>query len=947
MITHLLKPDPSNYLKERNLLTSNSQSNDAGKTKIYWGKKIIQGWKQLSLPKKATILALALGVIPIASVGGIAYKLASKSLMHQIVADQESRTFDLRQKVALFTSRAVGDAQSIATSPLLIDPELREATSTEQKIQLLNSQIDAREEIYESIAVFDLDGNLLYQSKSPAPIDESENYSSRAYFQRAISTQAPVVNDPEIATESSKHNLEIATPIKEKDTGKIIGVVNLRMSLIHWEQIFQYIQLEGWEYRLIDSEGDVFAANESDQLGKSPDYDLEDFPQLRARLQNKRENNPNSNNLSSSLIMRDINDDEGVLVSLASIPAINGVPKPGWQIALSSPVDEAFAPLNNLRLILMLGTSVAALGVGAIAATLASRVTRPILMAAEAVQEIGQGKLNTQLKIQGQDELAMLGTNINKMSQQLKLLVEHQAAEAKRSELLKDLTLKLSRATSSEKVFQVGVQEILPALQADRVILYLLEPEGTGEIVAESLADGWASFSTTATNQNNPSSEKAWATYSKAISDYISEYLANNLMGQVKVIADLNQPNLEPNYLDQLKALGIKTDLVAPFAVGKEFQGALILHQCNRTRQWQTEEMSFFAQLTSQVVLALERTNLLKQQQDAQEQLQQQALNLLIEVEPISQGDLTTRATVTQGEIGTIADSYNSTVESLRRIVAQVQKSVSQIATTTGNNQDFARSLSTRAYQQSDAIAVAVNQIQALAELIQAIAVNTEQAETSFQQVLQTVKTGDEAMDRTVEGIEAIRTTVAETSKKVKRLGESSQKISKVVNLISSFADQTNLLALNASLEAARAGERGENFALVAEEVRVLAQKSAEATSEIEKLVASIQLDTREVVSAMEAGTERVVIGTKLVAETRQSLSQISTSSELVSSRIAKIAQETVEQSQASQKITQTIAEVSQMATTTSTEAAQLSASIQELVTVAEELRASADRFKI
>ena len=134
-------------------------------------------------------------------------------------------------------------------------------------------------------------------------------------------------------------------------------------------------------------------------------------------------------------------------------------------------------------------------------------------------------------------------------------------------------------------------------------------------------------------------------------------------------------------------------------------------------------------------------------------------------------------------------------------------------------------------------------------------------------------------MNRTVDGIMAIRQTVAETAKKVKRLGESSQKISKVVNLISSFADQTNLLALNASIEAAHAGEEGRGFAVVADEVRSLARQSAEATAEIETLVADIQAETNEVLAAMEAGTEQVVTGTKLVDETRKSLNQITVAS--------------------------------------------------------------------
>jgi methyl-accepting chemotaxis protein PixJ len=193
----------------------------------------------------------------------------------------------------------------------------------------------------------------------------------------------------------------------------------------------------------------------------------------------------------------------------------------------------------------------------------------------------------------------------------------------------------------------------------------------------------------------------------------------------------------------------------------------------------------------------------------------------------------------------------------------------------------------------------------------------------------------------------AIRQTVAETAKKVKRLGESSQKISKVVNLISSFADQTNLLALNASIEAAHAGEEGRGFAVVADEVRSLARQSAQATAEIETLVASIQSETNDVVAAMEAGTEQVVTGTKLVDETRKSLNQITVASVQITELVEAIAKAAVEQSQTSQTVTQTMTQVAAISDKTSQEAAMVSDSFKQLLTVAQSLEESVRQFKV
>ncbi|NJQ97906.1 MAG: GAF domain-containing protein, partial [Hydrococcus sp. CSU_1_8] len=316
-----------------------------------------------------------------------------------------------------------------------------------------------------------------------------------------------------------------------------------------------------------------------------------------------------------------------------------------------------------------------------------------------------------------------------------------------------------------------------------------------------------------------------------------------------------------------MAAFNVKANLVAPLNVGGELIGLLIAHQCLEPRNWDNVEIDFFAQIAIQVGLALDRASLLEAQKVAKEQLQRRALGLLMEVEPIGKGDLTIRAKVTDDEIGTLADSYNSTVENLCKIVKQVKVAAQQVAITTNQNEAIAQALTEGAEQQSEETAAALKRIQTMTDSIFAVASSIEQAETAVRHASKAVETGDNAMNRTVDGMMAIQQTTAQTAKKVKKLGESSQEISKVISLISNFASQTNLLALNASIEAARAGEEGRGFAIVAEEVRILAQQSAEATGEIEKIVAAIQRETKEVVAAMEEGTEQAIAGSGLVDE--------------------------------------------------------------------------------
>ncbi len=336
-----------------------------------------------------------------------------------------------------------------------------------------------------------------------------------------------------------------------------------------------------------------------------------------------------------------------------------------------------------------------------------------------------------------------------------------------------------------------------------------------------------------------------------------------------------------------------------------------------------------------------------EQQRLAKEQLQKRALELLIEVEPISQGDLTIRASVTGDEIGTIADSYNATVGSLRKIVTQVQAAALLVVATTGNGEGAVQDLSAEALRQEQEIAAALERIREMSKSNSAIAISAEQAKAAVKQTNQTVEAGNAAMNRTVDGIVAIRDTVAQTSIKVKHLGESSQKISKVVKLIGRFAAQTNLLALKASIEAARAGEEGRGFAVLADEVRALAGQSAQATAEIEGLVAAIQTETNELVAAMAVGTEQVATGTILVDETRQSLNNIAAASVDISALVEAITSAAGAQFLDSESVTQTMSDIAAIASITSTEAITVSASFKELLAVATELQASVGQFKV
>jgi len=336
-----------------------------------------------------------------------------------------------------------------------------------------------------------------------------------------------------------------------------------------------------------------------------------------------------------------------------------------------------------------------------------------------------------------------------------------------------------------------------------------------------------------------------------------------------------------------------------------------------------------------------------EEQEQAKEDLQRQVIRLLDDVEGAARGDLTVQAEVTADVLGAVADSFNLTIQNLREIVQQVKVAARQVAKGSTDNEMFARSLSSDALRQAEELAVTLNSVQAMTESIQRVAESAREAEEVARSASATALKGGEAVERTVAGILEIRETVAETTRKVKRLAESSQEISKIVALISQIASRTNLLALNASIEAARAGEAGRGFAIVADEVRQLADRAAKASKEIEQIVLQIQSETGSVMTAMEEGTQQVIEGTRLAEQAKRSLEDIIQVSNRIDVLVRSITADTVEQTETSRAVAQVMQSVELTAQETSQEAQRVSGSLQNLVGVARDLLTSVERFRV
>ncbi len=336
-----------------------------------------------------------------------------------------------------------------------------------------------------------------------------------------------------------------------------------------------------------------------------------------------------------------------------------------------------------------------------------------------------------------------------------------------------------------------------------------------------------------------------------------------------------------------------------------------------------------------------------QQQLDEKENLQAQVMQLLDEVAPATLGDLTVRAYVSKDEMGTVADTFNAMISYLNEVVRQVKGATAQVGETATRSERSIQQLATEANRQREQIATAVAEVQLMGASIEAVSASARQAEVFAQKATEAAQTGGGAMESTVQTIQNLRFTVAETAKKVKRLGEVSQEISRIVELIGQISNRTNLLALNASVEAARAGKEGRGFKTVAEEVRRLAERTTDAAQEIEVYVQSIQLETGEVIAAMETSTEQVVVGTERIEAATASLGELIAINRQVDELSQVIAQATVQQTYSSREITSTMQAISAISETTATEALTVFDALRQMVGVVGELQESVDRFQV
>jgi len=326
---------------------------------------------------------------------------------------------------------------------------------------------------------------------------------------------------------------------------------------------------------------------------------------------------------------------------------------------------------------------------------------------------------------------------------------------------------------------------------------------------------------------------------------------------------------------------------------------------------------------------------------------QEAIMRLLDEMGSLAEGDLTVKTTVTEDITGAIADSVNYAIDELRTLVTTINETSEQVSSSAQETQTTARHLAESAQHQAQRISTATTAINQIASLMDTVSKDSAESADVAERSVKIASRGAEVVRETISGMDSIRDQIQETSKRIKRLGESSQEIGSIVELINDIAEQTNILALNAAIQAASAGEAGRGFAVVADEVQRLAERSASATKRIETLVQTIQSDTNEAVNSMEQTTAEVVAGARLAEDAGSALGDIERVSHDLSALIQNISTQARQQSTAASDISVSMNAIQEITSQTSQGASQTADSIGYLAQLASDLRRSVAHFKL
>ena len=314
----------------------------------------------------------------------------------------------------------------------------------------------------------------------------------------------------------------------------------------------------------------------------------------------------------------------------------------------------------------------------------------------------------------------------------------------------------------------------------------------------------------------------------------------------------------------------------------------------------------------------------------------------------LASGDLTTNIRIVgRDELARVGASFNQMTAQFANLISEVNHSSTQVNQNADALSVTAAQVAQSSRQQTVRAAEAASSVEQLNTSFKAIAETSEEIVSAANNARELSKQGNKVVASAVQGIEKVARTVSESAISIADLGQRSSQIGKILSVIKDIADQTNLLALNAAIEAARAGEQGRGFAVVADEVRKLAERTTAATAEISTMIGAIQSDTGQAVDSMRQGSNEVREGVELANQAGKALQDITRSVEQVVEMIGHIANATRDQSTASDSLTTTVEEIARMAQENSRAIELAATTSQEMVNHSKGLQNVISRFRL
>ncbi|MBI4785361.1 MAG: HAMP domain-containing protein [Oscillatoriophycideae cyanobacterium NC_groundwater_1537_Pr4_S-0.65um_50_18] len=813
----------------------------------------------LSLRFKATLLAAAIGTLPLLTVGTAGY-LAFSHLDRVKTEESEQRlATEIQIQLNQLMAERASDVQIIADLDIFADFDLRKATPLEQKNDVLDRFVKSYP-IYDSIAAFDLEGNPIAQSKGKL----LENHRDRPYIQDALRTQEPVLSQPMNSVSSGTFSVYAAAPIKDRLTGKVTGTVRLRIPVAHLTKLSTLLEgKRGSDYYLLNSEGKVFyssveqfptaPSDGSPQAGNSAQSKTIEtiFPAISSLRRNRQ--------IGSLVTMNQLSKVKQ-LVSYIPPKKATGLaelnwkaPALNWSIVLATRTSVAFEAQRNQLMILLFGAGGSVILISIAAIYLAKRAIRPILNSATAVEKIGQGELTTRVQIQGSDEVATLGLNINRMADQIQGLL---ATLKQNADQIQHQNHVLAQLAQGEAVIQGNASAA--ALSFAEAIAQTLKVEQAGIWLYNSDRTALSCLGQYRLHEQTQGD----VLQAEDLPQYFQALQADAIW-----MADIASGDAAMQELLAAKQVPLDTQSTVslPIQLGSRTIGIIRCDQVQSPRIWQADEQIFLVSIANLLSIVLES-----------DYLQQEVNHMLDVVSDAEEGNLAAQAHVSDRTIGLVADTFNRLIERFAQILNQVLDAARQVSAGATRQKQLVETVTVNARQQAEAIAQVLQLTEQVEQTAQDSAQNVKASSESLRVTCTTVAEGQAAIDTLTQEITTLQEGSDRIMQRMKTLGEFVGLADQFVQDQSQIAFVTQTLALNASLVAARASEQRDprqfvvvarEFGSIADQVSKLAQQTNDGLTTIEqrsaqihKVVAAVDSDVQglgELVRRFNQGVEQ------------------------------------------------------------------------------------------